>query len=281
MSQIRDCFISRYNNGVIMEADFSQLEVIYLAHICSDQQLIDDLNSGMDLHIVAAAELFGIPESDVTEAQRKVAKAFRFMLQYGAGARHMAEETGHSKKVAQAFIDNYYARYPKVREWQDANIEFCEKNKKVNASKKTSRGYPVSEATILSETGRRYVFSTSDSPQWMADRGVYTSFLPTKIKNYPVQGGATGDIVPMMIGKVHRWLYDQGAIDNVKMIATVHDSIVLDVPTECINWVGEGIKKVMESAPEVYEQTFGIPFNLALKVEVKYGRSWGELSNKI
>lgn len=275
MSKIKDCFISRYKNGVICEADFSQLEVIYLAHITKDPQLVRDIKLGLDMHIVRAAELFGVPESAVTSTQRKTAKAFSFMLQYGAGAAHMAEETGHSKQVAETFIANYYARYPEVRAWQQRNIREVEKQS-TPTTKKTPLGYPRRESTLVSETGRRYTFLSGDAPEWMKRDGKYTTFKPTEIKNYPIQGGATGDIVPMVIGKINRWLVKTGYIDKCKLIATVHDSIVLDIHPDLIYTITTGVKETMESAPQLYKQNFGVAFDLDLNVEVTYGPSWGE-----
>lgn len=80
MSDIKDMFISRWNEGVILNCDFSQLEVIVLAILSNDSQLKDDIQSGKDMHVVRAAELFGIAEKDVTKKQRKIAKAFAFQL---------------------------------------------------------------------------------------------------------------------------------------------------------------------------------------------------------
>lgn len=281
MSDIKIYFKSRYGaRGSIMEADFSQLEVIYLAHITKDAQLIADILSGMDMHTVRAAQLFGIPESMVTPDQRRTAKSFSFMLQYGAGAKHMAERTGHPEYVAQIFIDNYYSRYPDVANWQANILDAVEKSREVT-TKHTHAGYPMHKGTIVSETGRRYTFFTGDSPEWMRRRGRPTSFKPTEIKNYPIQGGATGDIVPMILGEVYTWLATTSLNEHVKLVATVHDSIVLDMPTEVCYHIGTDLKKIMEDAPKLYEQTFGIKFDLPLKVGISYGPSWGEQTEKL
>lgn len=277
MNTIKDCFISRFGaDGFLIEADFSQLEIIYLAHITQDKQLIKDIMDGIDLHRVRAADLFHKLIGSVTEAERKVAKAFSFMLQYGSGANHMAEETGHPVAMAQAFIDNYYARYPQVKAWQDENISQVEKNAKVIAAHSVS-GYPLHKSVLISETGRRYTFIEDDSPEYLRRKGKYTSFKPTTIKNYPVQGGATGDIVPMVLGRLYRWLVENDLTSDVKLIATVHDSIVLDTRAKMVYHIGSEVKRIMEEAPKYYKQTFGIDFSLPLKAEIKYGPTWGDM----
>ena len=259
-----------------MEADFSQLEVIYLAHITKDKQLTKDILSGMDMHTVRAAELFGVSEADVTKEQRKTAKAFSFMLQYGAGAKHMAERTGHDTEMAEAFIRNYYARYPIVAKWQQ-DITHGVEMFKVPIAKHTPKGYPMHSSTITNlDTKRRYTFYTGDAPDWMAKRGHHTSFKPTEIKNYPVQGGATGDIVPMVVGEIYNWLITEKLTDRVKLVATVHDSIVLDIPYEMVYPIGMRLKEIMQDAPRFYEKHFGVKFSLPLNVGVTYGPSWGE-----
>lgn len=281
MSEIKTYFVSRYGDkGSIMEADFSQLEVIYLAHITKDVQLIADILSGMDMHTVRAAELFGIPEKAVTKEQRRTAKAFSFMLQYGAGARHMAERTGHKVAIAEQFIHNYYSRYPQVRKWQRGILKLVDKGA-TPVAKHTPKGYPMSSSTLQSETGRKYTFFTGDAPDWMRLEGRATSFKPTEVKNYPIQGGATGDVVPMVLGEIYRWLVKEDLDDKVKLVATVHDSIVLDMPTNMCYSIGTDLKKIMQRAPEFYEKNFGIKFNLPLFVGITYGPSWGEQRTEI
>jgi DNA polymerase-1 len=228
------------------------------------------------MHTVRAAELFGKVESDVTPAERKTAKAFSFMLQYGAGAKHMAAETGHHLDVARDFIKNYYARYPMVKQWQDDNIELAKKNA-VPTGRKTPKGYPETYSTLHSETGRQYTIVGRDAPDFMTEKGVYVSPSPTEIKNYPIQGGATGDIVPMMLGIVHRHLLKGEIGMHCRLIGTVHDSILLDAEGEWVYNIGNEVKKLMEDAPRIYEKIFGVKFSLPLKVEVEVGETWGSM----
>src|SRR3990167_6042155 len=120
MSRIKECFTSRFHLGVLMEADYKQLEVCVLAVLSGDKQLKSDLLSGMDLHELRAKELFRTVA--VTKEQRRIAKALSFQLQYGSGPNNMAVNLGIPINVAKAFINLYYERYPAVADWQNANI---------------------------------------------------------------------------------------------------------------------------------------------------------------
>jgi len=291
MSDIKLCFESRYgSDGVIMEADFGQLEVVALAFLSGDKQLREDILNKVDIHSVNAAKLFKrhLPEflsakasgDPLTLNQRKLAKQLGFQLQYGAGAKSMADKNGISKAVAQRFIDNYYARYPGVKEWQDWVAKDVNTTRAINNSLRTEKGFPVGEGTYISITNRRYYFREFDNPfydknaTWKTSNNP-TNFSPTQLKNYPVQGFATGDIVPMMLGKVFRLLLPYRK--DIKMINTVHDSLVFDCRITSAHTFGRLIKEELERAPQYLKEEFGIDFDLPLEVEVKVGPSWGEL----
>lgn len=282
MSDIKLCFTSRYGeDGCIINADFSQLEVMVLAHLSKDPTLVNDLITGVDMHRRNAASMLRKKEADVTDHERKLAKAFSFQLNYGAGAKSMAESNGVPVKVAQAFIDAYYSRYPLVKEWQDRMIEHVKLNRTITADKSPA-GFPLGRSQIRSETGRIYTFWEKDNPYFrekhrFGSKPKPTNFSPTEIKNHPVQGLATGDIVPMMLGKVYRWLLTGGWIDKgVLLVNTVHDSMMLDTPKELVYTIGVELKRVLERTGEVYRTQFGVPYNLPFRVDVTAGPSWHE-----
>lgn len=292
MSDIKLCFKSRWgDSGSILQADYSQLEVIALAFLSGDKQLREDIVNKVDIHSVNAAALFNrhLPEflhakgigDEATIKQRKIAKQLSFQLQYGAGTKGMAQSNRISESIARKFIDNYYARYPEVKNWQDYVAEDVIKNRIVNNSLRTEKGFPVGESLFTSITRRNYYFREFDNPHydpsavWKKNNNI-TNFSPTQLKNYPVQGFATGDIVPMMLGKVFRALVPYR--EHIRMINTVHDSIVFDCHTEHINTYAPFIKKIMEDAPKYLYEEFNIPFDLPLEVELEAGPSWGELS---
>lgn len=275
MSDIKDMFISRWEDGVILNADFSQLEVIVLAILSNDTQLKDDILSGKDMHVVRAAELFGIPESSVHKNQRKIAKAFAFQLQYGSGAASMAAKNNVTVELAKQFIDNYYARYPMVKMWQDDIASQVLANR-VPSGKYTPAGYPRGESTIQSPTGRRYTFLEYDAPAWARTKD--PRFSPTEMKNYLVQGTATADFVALFRGQVYRRLLGEEWLGNVVAINTVHDSVMFDCKS--LTYAKQLAIMLVEEAgklPSLIEKVWGMKVDLPLPIDVEVGPSWGRL----
>ena len=279
MSTIKRCFHSRHPDGFLIEVDYSQLEVIVLAHLTRDPTLTSDILSGMDMHTVRAAELFNVPEKDVTKEMRTFTKTFSFQLQYGSGPKNMAETTGASIDLAKQFIANYYARYPMVKQWQDDRIEEVKKNA-CPILKNTPSCLQVYEGHYTSETGRRYVFETYDPPAWMRNPSPL-QFSPTQIKNYMIQGTATGDIVPMMLGELYsaikNWEGHHGVKNQILMINTVHDSILLDVPQKHLIDAINLIEEVLKNTTNFYFETFKKRFNLPLRFEIEVGKNWEDM----
>lgn len=281
MSSIRKYFKSRWSTGYLAEYDFSQLEVIGLAQLSQDKMLIQDILNGMDMHCLNASFLYNQPYATIKHLydsgdaewtkKRKISKAPGFLIQYGGGAKAMADQTGLPKKQCQGFIDNYYKRYMGVKAWQD-NVAHAVKQSRRPSEKRTKAGLPSGYGEYLSPTGRRYGFQEYD------DFHGGTSFSPTQMKNYPVQGFATGDIVPLVVGKLFRVLKNSEFSESCLMVNTVHDSIVFDIESkEVLNDVHELIMHTMESAPEYLKQIFNIDFQLPLKVDGEAGKNWLEM----
>ena len=127
MSELRTLFTSRYGEkGVILELDYKQLEIFVLAHLSQDEQLIQDLVSGVDIHNISAQNLFG---PHYTSDERRVAKRLSFELTYGAGAKSMADKHNIPLKTARKFIHNFYERYPQVGVWQNTLIDSVNENR--------------------------------------------------------------------------------------------------------------------------------------------------------
>lgn len=277
MSDIKKHFISRFEDGVIIEADFDQLEIRVLAYLSQDETLMSDILSGRDMHRWRASELFGVPEDKVTSEQRRAAKSLSFQLQYGAGPKSMSEKLELPKDLCKKFVENFYNRYPKVKQTQDLWISTVNKNR-VTIKERSKKGFPIGRSKLVSVTGREYVFTETDAPDFLVDRGTPTSFTPTDIKNYGVQGLATGDLVPLARSKLLRRLLAEGLIwDKVLPIMTVHDSIMFDSRGTYVEQACRIIKHEMESTPKYFKEVFGIEFNLPLPCEIKVGRNWLEL----
>lgn len=279
MSDIKSCFVSRYgNDGLIIEADFSQLEVVGLAILSKDTVLRDDLVKGLDMHRIRAAELFSIAESEVTPNQRFLAKRLSFQLQYGAGAKSMAEKNKISLAVAEKFISLYYSRYSRVKQWQEEVVKEVKASRGVGGGH-TPLGYPSGVGTYTSPTGRMYKFKEYDAPPWRP--GSDPTFSPTEMKNYPVQGFATADIMALYRSNLFDLIH-RGPIgelrDNCKLVNTVHDSVMLDCYHSALSRASWALNYAASLLPEQLKEIWGIDtLGLPLVVNIKSGPDWASL----
>lgn len=275
MSRIKECFVSRFgDDGLIVEADFSQLEVYGLAILSGDEVLKDDLLSGRDLHRMRAAELFGVPESSITHNQRFLAKRLSFQLQYGAGANSMAKKNGITKELAEKFIFLYYDRYKDVKKWQDSIAEEVKASREPS-SYRTAKGVPAGIGKHISATGRIYTFLEYDAPDW--SRTGEPQFSPTEMKNYPVQGFATADIMALFRGMLFREWIGLHNRNEICLVNTVHDSIMLDIRRERLEHVTNLIHSVARQLPDKIFELWGIRCDVPLPINVKSGPDWASL----
>lgn len=286
MAYVKKYFISRFLDGYLLEADYSQLEVIGLAYLSDDKVLKKDIIDGVDMHCMSTSFLTGEKYEVIKEAvasgdeywtkKRKAAKSVSFAQQYGAGATSIARDNNLEKEVVQQFIDNYYDRYRGVKAFQERVSEEVHQSR-VPSKLRTSNHYPAGIGKFQSISGRVYTFREYDAPDFMDAK---VSFSPTQLKNYPVQGFATGDIVPMMLGKLLRTLKaDDQLRDSCLMINTIHDSVMFDCDKHTVEYAGKRIKETMEDAPKYFYEIFGKVFDLPLKVDVEYGSSWDDMKS--
>lgn len=277
MSDIKHAFPSRFRNGVLLEADFSQLEVVGLAALSNDPVLIEDLLSGRDMHTYYTAKRLGIPESEVKPKDRGHTKKMTFQLQYGSGAPNMARKLGLKKEDAENFIAAYYERYAVVKLWQDENVEAV-KRSRTPSGRRTKGGLPAGRGTLESASGRIYAFYETDPPDW--SRTGEPTFMPTEIKNYPVQGFATGDVMALFRQKVLHWWLALPLKEAMKMLPvnTVHDSIMFD----CYNRkyaekVAGAMAKIASELPAQIESLWELHCPVPFKIESKAGPRWATM----
>jgi DNA polymerase I-like protein with 3'-5' exonuclease and polymerase domains len=267
---IKKIFCSRYGieGGSLVEFDFSQLEVAVLAHVTKDRQLITDISTGKDIHTELYKDMFHV---EPTKDERKRFKRLTFGLIYGAGAKTLSVQAGCTLDVAKKFVVTFYARYPEVRGW-NTSMENVANLKGVHITTPEGLTSITRQWKHISETKRIYTFNEYKS-KYEGTRD-YT-FSPTELKNYPVQGLATGDIVPLMLGVVFRELV---STSGVKLINTIHDSILLDCSMEAVEaGVIEKVQRLLERTHEYYKATFGIPLALKLSAGVSSGKNWFEM----
>ncbi len=276
-SDIKEAFVSRWgDDGVIVEADYSQLEMVGLAVRSGCPGLTHDITHGVDMHTELFRSMHGRAPDKL---ERKRFKPASFALVYGAGAGGIAAQTGMSKADAKKFIDTFYARYPGVHDFHERMIKEVEEGRAYVGDKDKETGLPVGISVWRCPiTKRCYEFREyplrDDIARW---KGKQVDFSPTEIKNYPVQGFATGDIVPLVIGKLYRVLRNNEFLkDKCLLINTVHDSVVFDVHKDVLVAALTLIRSTMQAAPHYIKQTWDYDFKMALNVGVSYGPNWGK-----
>jgi DNA polymerase I-like protein with 3'-5' exonuclease and polymerase domains len=265
---IKQIFTSRFENGVIVEMDFNQLEVVALAHVTKDLQLIHDISSGADIHSELYNAMFGrMP----TKEERKPFKARTFQLIYGAGAKAISKSAGCSLDEAKKFVDVFYTRYPSVGKWHS---EFADVANKLGKYELNDEGFLEKVKTFVydTETGRKFAFKEYHSDSTWSTRNY--NFSPTELKNYPVQGLATGDIVPMMLGIMFRMLKDR---EDVRMVNTIHDSLMFDVKLSSADSFIKEMSDLLKNTHVHFERTFGKPLALKLNAGASVGINWYEM----
>jgi hypothetical protein len=274
VSRIKECFVTRFPEGALVEADFSQLEVIGLAALSQDPQLIEDLRAGRDMHRFFAAQLYNKTEEEVTKAERTLTKRFTFQLQYGGGAQGLAKKNRVSVEIAKRFIETYYGRYYVVKDWQDTNVDLVQRSR-TDSGQMTPGGNNMGRGSLISPTGREYVFFEQD-PQ-AGFRRQEPSFNPPEIKNYPVQGFATGDVMAIYRGMVLRDLIAAGELDNILPINTVHDSVMYDCRTqEHVRIIHDILKDNANALIDLLEDVWGIEVPVPFNIEVSQGPTWAD-----
>lgn len=278
-SQIKTIFSSRFGReGMIIEADYKQLEVIGLAFLSNDKQLINDILTGKDMHKETGKLVFGV---GMTKDERRTVKTINFGLIYGGKAGTLAKQANVTKDLAQKCIDAFYTRYPQVKQWQEDTFKEVVINREFKGHT-SHKGYPSGRSTYKSVTGRKYVFKEYDKPDWMTWEKNNCVFSPQETRNYPVQGFATADVVPMMVGILHKVLKnDPRTKDTCLMINTVHDSIIFDCDVSDLHYSMRLIKETLEDAPKYIREKLGINFNLPLKVDITYGKNWKEQTGSL
>lgn len=219
---IRDVFVSRFEGGLIMSVDYSQIELRVLAHMADDEAMIDSFNSGEDFHTATASYIFGVDIKDVTKTMRRYAKAINFGIVYGMSAWGLSESVGISPKEASAYIKKYFEKHYKIDEFLKEVI---------NSAKKT--GYTKTMFNRL-----RYIPELASM-----NRNMY-SFGERTAMNAPIQGTAA-DIIKFAMVEINKKM--QEANVSSLMIAQVHDELVFDIYPGEIELMTKLVKETMEN----------------------------------
>jgi DNA polymerase I-like protein with 3'-5' exonuclease and polymerase domains len=204
---------------------------------------------------------------------RKEIKTFSFQRAYGAGVAALSEELGLPHSEIKKFIRAEERLYPGVAAMHERWIAEVEGNRKPTSLRSFS-GVPVGRGWMGSLTGKRYVFTEDDAPEFLRNKGKLTSFRPTQIKNYEVQGFA-GEILKLVIGDLYRNIKFDGCLaDKALLVNTVHDSVLLDVKKEVLGRAIGLVRSSIEAAPWLLYRTYGIEFDLPIKSDISVGSDW-------
>ena len=239
---IREVFVSRFEDGCVISADYSQIELRVLAHMSKDPKMIAAFTSSVDFHTKTASEIFGVESSLVTPDMRRAAKAINFGIIYGMSSWGLSETLGVTPMEANIYINKYFSNYSKAKECLDNFI---------NETKE--KGYSL---TMLNR--RRYI------PEIQNSNANLRSFGERTAMNSPIQGSAA-DIIKIAMNKVQLRMNKE----NVKslMIAQVHDELIFDVPKEEATLMKQIITEEMEKA---------VMLEVPLIVGVGVGKNWFE-----
>ena len=240
--ELRKLFIARSDNNVLIDADYSQIELRLLAHFSGSEELIKAYNEGRDIHSLTASQVFGVPLDKVTSQMRRNAKAVNFGIIYGISDFGLAKNIKTSPKEAREYIKKYFETYPRVKEYMDGNVEFAKNN-----------GY------VLTFCNRKRVMNDINS-HIFAKR----SFSERASMNMPLQG-SSADIIKIAMVNVYKRLKEENL--QAKLILQVHDELIIDAP---INEV-EIAKKIL-----VEEMENAVSLSVPLTVEANVGKTWYE-----
>lgn len=242
-ARVREAFIPRDENHVLLSADYSQIELRLIAEMSADEAMLDAFQKNQDIHRATAAKVYGVLYEDVTSEQRRNAKTVNFSIIYGAGATNVAQQLGIKRTEAKELIDTYFLQYQGLKGYMEKTVEFAREN-----------GYVK---TLL---GRRRYLRDIDSRNSLARSNAERVAI-----NTPIQGTAA-DLIKVAMINIHKTLMEKKL--KTKMILQVHDELVFDVPEEEVEIVQPIISDLMKNA---------IPgLKVPLLVEIGKGRNWLE-----
>lgn len=240
--ELRKSFIADEGH-ILIGADYSQIELRVLAHLSGDEELIEAFNRGDDIHKLTASRVLGIPFDDVSIEERSRAKAVNFGVIYGMSGFGLSEELKISRKEAENYINEYFLKHKKVKEYMDGQIDSCKKN-----------GY---SETILGR--KRPIHEINASAFMVRQLGERLAM------NTPIQGSAA-DIIKIAMIKVYSKLKCQHP--DTKLLLQVHDELILQTPIEAKDTIKNVLVECMEEA---------INLKVKLVAEVNEGLSWFDL----
>ncbi|MEM1033231.1 MAG: DNA polymerase I [Myxococcota bacterium] len=235
--RIREAFVAPEGH-VLLSCDYSQIELRVLAHLSADPKLVEAFKTGQDVHVRTAMEVFDVPEDAVTPTMRGQSKTVNFGVIYGMGPVALGKKLGISRNDAKGFIEAYFARYEGVRTFMDDTLAEAHRTKTVR--------------TLL---GRRRMLPDLSSTNHM--RRAYAERIA---QNTPIQGTAA-DLLKLAMVKLR-----EPPVKGARMVLTVHDELVFEVPEDRVDAAAAKIRAAMEEVTQL---------DVPLVVDVGHGAHWG------
>ena len=240
--QFRKFFIPTDENRVLIDADYSQIELRLLCALSGDENMHEAFLSGFDIHSSTAMKIFGVPEDEVTIEMRKKAKVINFGIMYGMGEFSLAEDMHTTRKQAAEYMKSYLQSYPKVKKYLSDVVEQAKKD-----------GYVT---TLFGR--RRYI------PELASHRRNEVAFGERVAMNSPIQGTAA-DIIKLAMVAVDKRLKEEKL--DARLLLQVHDELIVEASKSCADKAAEILKYEMEHAVEL---------SVPLTVEIAQGQNWYE-----
>lgn len=238
-SHMRKFFISD-SGKTLVDADYSQIELRVMAHLCGDKNMTDAFSFGEDIHTSTASQVFDVPPIMVTPEMRSAAKAVNFGIIYGIGAFSLAKDINTTKKQAEQYISDYFKNFPKVKEFMDSTV---------NNAMKTG--------TITTIFGRKRRI-----PEILSSNKIQQAAGKRIAMNTPVQSAAA-DLIKIAMINVYRRLKAENI--NAKLILQVHDELIIESDISCVDRAAEILREEMQNVCEM---------KVPLAVDVNKGESW-------
>jgi len=240
--EIRKAFIPQNDNHYIYSFDYSQIELRILAHFTNETELLKAFNNEEDIHLRTASLIFGVPEDEVDNSKRQIAKTINYSILYGAGPYRISQELKIPIKDATGIIKSYFSSYPKIKNYIDSTVAFGEKHGFV----KTLNGRQRKVSNIYS-----------------SNKNVVEAEKRAMI-NMPIQGTAS-ELIKIAMINIDKIFKEKEM--NSKMILQIHDELLFEVSDNEIKSVHEIVTSEMENA---------IDFDVPIRVDSNYGNSWFE-----
>ena len=238
---IRKVFVPK-EGYVFVDADYSQIELRVLAHISGDETLINAYQQAQDIHRITASQVFHIPFEEVTDLQRRNAKAVNFGIVYGISSFGLSQDLSITRKEASAYIEQYFITYPRIKQFLDETVEAAKK-----------------EGYVTTMFGRRRPVPELNSSNFMQ-----RSFGERVAMNSPIQGTAA-DIIKIAMIRVNNSLKEKGL--KSRLILQVHDELLIEASQDEL----EQVEQILEA-----EMTGAADLAVKMEIDMHTGNNWYE-----